>query len=112
MRQKIGGCLGVMAAISMMAAQICPAAAFTLASPVGEKVLSPQIDKVWWCRWRCGPGWGWRRPWGYWGPGPIIGGLAAGAVVGTAVGAAVAAPGPCWRRVIGPGGGVRWVRVC
>ena len=112
MRQKTGRCLGAIAAISMAAAQVGPATAFTLSSPAGAKALSPQIEKVWWCRWgRCGPGWGWRPGWGYWGPGAVIGGLAAGAVVGAAV-AAAPGPGPCWRSWVGPYGGVHWVRVC
>jgi hypothetical protein len=107
-KQKTGRCLGALAAISMVAAQISPAAAFTLSSPTDAKALSPQIEKVWWCRWgRCGPGWGWRPGWG-WGPGAVAGGLVAGAVVGSAV----AAPGPCWRSWVGPYGGVHWYRVC
>jgi hypothetical protein len=109
MQRKIGKCLGAIVAIYMMAAQISPATAFTLLAPTGAKFLFPRIEKVWWCRWGCGPSWGWRRTgWGYWGPGAFVGGLAAGAVVG----AAVAAPGPCWRRWIGPYGGVHWARVC
>jgi hypothetical protein len=113
MKSKTGTFLGAIAAISMTAAQMSPAAAFTLPSPAGvEKAVSPQVEKVWWCRWGCGPGWGWRYGrWGYWGPGAVAAGVAAGAVVG----AAVAAPyyyGGCWRRVIGPYGYVHWVRVC
>ena len=72
-------------------------------------VDQPKVQSVWWCRWGCGPGWGY-RPWGW-------GGFAAGAVVGGAVvGAAAAAPyyygGPCWQRWVGPYGGVHWRRVC
>jgi hypothetical protein len=113
-KQRNGRYLGALAAISMAAAQITPATAFTLSSPTGAKALSPQIEKVWWCRWgRCGPGWSWRPGWGYWGPSPFVTGLAAGSVVGAAVAApVVAAPGPCWRRWIGPYGGVHWARVC
>jgi hypothetical protein len=121
-RQKASRCLGAIAAVSMLTAQIVPATAFTLSSPAGAKVASTQTEKVWWCRWGCGPGWGWRRPgWGYWGPGAVVGGLAAGAVVGAAVAGAapvyapvapVYGPGPCWRRWIGPYGGVHWARVC
>ena len=45
-----------------------------------------------WCRWHyCG---GYYRQWGWWGPGAILGGLAAGAIVGSAVAAHNAA---CWR---------------
>ncbi|HME85470.1 MAG TPA: hypothetical protein VKG91_13195 [Roseiarcus sp.] len=116
MRSKTGALTGAIAAIAMVAAQIGPATALTLPSPAGvEKAASPQVEKVWWCRWGCGPGWGWRGGrWGYWGAGAVAAGVAAGAVVG----AAAAAPyygysyGGCWRRVVGPYGGVHWARVC
>jgi hypothetical protein len=110
MKSKTGTFLGAIAAISMMAAQISPAAAFTLPSPAGiEKAVSPQVEKVWWCRWGCG--WGWHRGgWG-WGVGAVAAGVAAGALVGAAV-ATPAYPYGCWRRVIGPYGGIHWVRVC
>ena len=115
MKHKTGAFSGAIAAIAMMAAQISPATALTLYSPAGaEKAVSPQVEKVWWCRWGCGPGWGWRGGrWGYWGAPAVVGALAAGAVVG----AAATAPyygyyGGCWRRVIGPYGGIHWVRVC
>jgi hypothetical protein len=116
MRSKTGALSGAIAAIAMIAAQIGPATALTLPSPGGvEKAVSPQVEKVWWCRWGCGPGWGWRGGrWGYWGAGAVAAGVAAGAVVG----AAAAAPyyggyyGGCWRRVVGPYGGVHWARVC
>jgi hypothetical protein len=111
MRQKTGAVSGAIAAIAMIAAQISPAAALTLPSPAGlEKAVTPQVEKVWWCRWGCG-GWGWRGPgWG-WGAGAVAAGVAAGAVVGAA---AASAPyyGGCWRRVVGPYGGVHWARVC
>ncbi len=111
MRSKTGAFSGAIAAIAMIVAQIGPATALTLPSPVGvEKAVSPQVEKVW-CRWGCGPGSGWRGGrWGYWGAGAVAAGVAAGAVVG----AATAAPyyGSCWRRVIGPYGGVHWARVC
>ncbi len=102
------------AAIAMIAAQIAPATAFTLPSPAGvEKAVSPQLEKVWWCRWGCGPGWGWRGGyWGYWGAPAVVAGVAAGAVVGAAVAAPYAYPYGCWRRVIGPYGGVHWARAC
>jgi hypothetical protein len=108
-KHQTGTFLSAIAAISMMAAQISPAAAFTLSSAaVGEKAFSPQIEKVWGCRWGCGGGWGWRGGhWGFWGPA-----VAAGVVTGAVVGAAVATPYPCWRRVVGPYGGVHWARVC
>src|SRR6516162_5212586 len=101
MKSRTGTFLSAIAAISMVAAQVSPAAAFTLPSPAGvEKAVSPQVEKVWWCRWGCG-GWGWRRGgWG-WGAGALAAGVAAGALVGAAV-AAPAYPYACWRRVIGP----------
>jgi hypothetical protein len=59
------------------------------------------------------------RPWGWWGPGPFVGGLVAGAVVGSALAAPYYYPygyygpspyGPCaWRTVWN---GYRWVRAC
>jgi hypothetical protein len=113
MKHKTGALSGAIAAIAMMAAQISPATALTIYSPAGaEKAASPQVEKVWWCRWRCGPGWGWRGGhWGYWGAGAVAAGVVAGAAVGAA---AASAPyyGGCWRRVVGPYGGVSWVRVC
>ena len=63
-----------------------PASALTLSAPSLEQPLaSLQIDNVQWrgCGWgRCG---GWRHHgWG-WGPGAVIGGLAAGALLGSAI---------------------------
>ena len=69
--------------------------------------------------------WRWHGGWG-WGPGPFIGGLAAGALIGGALAAPYAYPypygyyagyyapppyaGPCvWRRVWN---GYGWVRAC
>ncbi len=108
MMQKTARCLGAIAAIAVLTADMSPASAFTVLSPGGvENAVSPQVEKVW-CRWGCG--WGWRRPgWG-WGAGAVAAGVATGAIVG----AAIAAPAyrGCWRRVIGPYGGVHWARVC
>ncbi len=111
MTRTIGRQLAAIALLATMTVQISPATAFTLSSSVGgEKILSPQIEKVW-CRWGCGGGWGWRGGrWGFWGPGAVVGGLAAGAIVGAAV--AGSGPGPCWRRVVGPYGGVHWRNFC
>src|SRR5271165_6585716 len=97
MRSKTGALSGAIAAIAMIAAQIGPATAFTLPSPAGvEKAVSPQVEKVWWCRWGCGPGWGWRGgSWGYWGAPAVVGradNRAADDGGGAIVGAAVAAP--------------------
>jgi hypothetical protein len=112
LKHKSGALIGAIAAISMLAAQIGPVAAFTLPSPAGvEKAVSPQVEKVWWCRWGCGRGWGWRGGrWGFWGPAAVGGAVVAGAAVGAAV--ASPAPYPCWRRVVGPYGGIHWARVC
>jgi hypothetical protein len=115
---------------SMLAVSLSPASALTLSSTsINQSVASPQIEKVWYCRWNCGgyrPGWGYRAGYGWqagwrgpgwqgpgWGGVPL-GAVAAGALVGAAVAPVYAAPygGPCWRRAIGPYGGVRWVRVC
>ncbi len=107
MRSKIGALSGAIAAIAMIAAQIGPATALTLPSPAGvDKAVSPQVEKVWWCRWGCGHGWGWRHGgWGYWGPGAVVGALAAGAVLGAAAAPYYGYPNGCWRRVIGSYGG-------
>lgn len=113
-RQKTGAFSGAIAAIAMMAAQINPATALTLYSPAGaEKAVSSQVEKVLWCRWGCGRGWGWRGgSWGYWGAEAVVGALAAGAVVGAAAAPYYSYPYGCWRRAIGPYGGATWVRVC
>jgi len=88
---------------SMLALSLSPAS-------LQQPVVSAQIDKVWWRH----------RGWG-WGPGAIIGGLAAGALVGGYYGGYYGpgyygyGPGyydPCWRRVGGPWGGWHWARVC
>jgi hypothetical protein len=107
-----------LAGASMLAVSLSPASALTLSSTSLNAVASPQVEKVWWrgCGWGCGGGgWGW-------GPGAVIGGLAAGAIVGGALAAPYyggpgyyGAPGyygPCWRRWVGPYGGVQWRRVC
>jgi hypothetical protein len=60
------------AGAATLALSMGPASAFTLAGPSLEQPLaSSPIDKVYWRH----------RGWG-WGPGAIIGGLAAGALVG------------------------------
>jgi hypothetical protein len=111
MRQRIGSFSCAVAAIAMMAAQIEPATALTLYSPAGvEKAVSPQVEKVWWCRWGCRHGWGWRGA--GWGAGAVVGALAAGAIVGAAAAPYYGYPYGCLRRAIGPYGGVYWVRVC
>jgi hypothetical protein len=117
--------VAVAAATMMLAVSLTPASALTLSAPsLAPTVATSHIEKVWWCRWNCGPGWGWRGGrWGYWGPAAVVAGVAAGAVVGAAIAApppyygpayypAPAYGGPCWRRVIGPYGGVSWQRVC
>jgi hypothetical protein len=93
-QRRTGAIVGAIAAISMMAVQISPTSAFTLSSTKGgEKILSPQIEKVW-CSFRCGPGWGWRGGhWGFWGPAAVVGAVAAGAVVGAAVAGRPCGPG-------------------
>ena len=113
MRQRIGAFSSAAAAIAMMAAQINPATALTLYSPAGvEKAVPPQVEKVWWCRWGCGHGWGWRSGrWGYWAAGAVVGALAAGAIIGAAAAPYYGYPYGCWRRAIGPYGAY-WVRVC
>jgi hypothetical protein len=97
---------------AMLSLSFAPASAFTLASPGAERAATaPQVDKVWW---------GYRGGrWGWWGPGAVVGGLAAGAIVGSAIAARPYyygpgpgyAYGPCWRWVGGPWG-PHWARVC
>jgi hypothetical protein len=119
------------AGVSMLATSLSPASAL----PIGDSSLgqsfaaSSEVQDVWYCRWNCGgwhPGWGYRAGWGWqpgwrgpgwqgpgWGPGAVVGGVLAGAVVGAAVaGPPVVYGGPCWRRWVGPYGGVHWRRVC
>ena len=98
---------------AMLALSLSPASAMTI--PASGAVMDQagahaQIDKVWWRH----HGWGW-------GPGAVIGGLAAGALLG---GAYAYNYGPyygygpgyygydsCMRRVWGPYG-PHWVDVC
>lgn len=102
---------------AMLTLSLSPASALTISGPpLGQSIASAQIDKVWW------------RRWGWWGPGAVLGGLAAGALVGGYYGGyygpgyygpAYYGPGyygpgyygQCWRRVAGPYGW-RWARVC
>jgi hypothetical protein len=127
-RSVFGRSLAAIASAATIAASLSSASAMTLASPLAQQSLVPsQVENVWYCRWNCGgwhPGWGYRPGYGWvagwrgpgwqgpgWGPVAVVGGLA----VGAAVGAAVVAPvygGPCWRRWIGPYGGVHWRRIC
>jgi hypothetical protein len=99
--------------VAMLALSLSPATALTLSGPpLGQSVASAQIDKVWW-----------RRGWG-WGPGAVLGGLAAGAIVGSAIAARPGYYGPgyygpgyygpdsCWRRAADPYGRWYWTRVC
>lgn len=61
----------VLAGAAILALTTSAASAFTLAAPSPQKpALSAQVDQV---RWR--HGWGW-------GPGAVVGGLAAGALLG------------------------------
>ena len=109
-RRLVHSAIAGLVGAAMLALPLSSASAFTLSSPSpGATAGASQIDKVWWRG-----GWGWRGGrWGWWGPGAVIGGLAAGAVVGSAL----AAPrpyygyGPCWRWVAGPSGPY-WARVC
>jgi hypothetical protein len=108
-RSLASSTVAVLAGASMMALSMSPTSAFTLSTPtLNQADASSQISKVWW---------GWRGGrWGWWGPGAVIGGLAAGAIVGSAIAAPpYYGPGPyyggCWRRVWGQWGW-RWVRVC
>ena len=122
--------LATIMGFAMLAGSLSSGSAMTLATPTAVgAAASSQIEKVWYCRWNCGgwhPGWGYRAGYGWvpgwrgygwqgpgWGPAAVVGGVAAGAIVG----AAVAPPpvyygGPCWRRWVGPNGGVHWRRVC
>ena len=98
-------------AAAMLLGTVAETSAFPIsAPPQGQSIGGVNIEKVFWCRWRCGPGWGWRGGrWGYWGPGPLVAG---GVVAGAVITGAYAGPGPCWRRVYGPRLGWHWQRVC
>ena len=99
MSMRSSAVVAVIAGGAMLALSFSPASAFTLSGPSLEQpVAASQVDKVWYrgCGWgRCGYGWG---------PGAVIGGLAAGAIVG-----AMMAPsyyggyygGHCWRGYYG-----------
>jgi hypothetical protein len=77
--------LAALVGVAFCAAPMEQASAFTLNAPsLASPTAAGQIDKV---QWRHGGGWrggGWRGGgWrGGWGPGAILGGLAAGALVG------------------------------
>jgi hypothetical protein len=97
---------------AMLTLPLDQASAFTL-SASHQSFASAPVEKTWWRG-----GWGWRGGrWGWWGPGAVIGGLAAGAIVGSALAAPYYGyPGPygyggCWRRVWGYYGW-QWARVC
>jgi hypothetical protein len=63
---------GAVAGASMLALSVGPASAFSLSGPsLKQSVVASQVDNAWWRR----------RGWG-WGPGAVLGGLAAGALVG------------------------------
>jgi hypothetical protein len=101
-----------LAGCAMLALSLSPASAMTIPAPgaVMDKAGHADIDKVWWRH----------RGWG-WGPGAIIGGLAAGALLGGAYayGNGYYGYGPgyygyddgCMRRVWGYYG-PHWVNVC
>lgn len=107
------------AGCAMLALSLSPAWALSIPGPSIDKAgVSAQTEKVYW-RHRWGGGWGW-------GPGAVLGGLAAGALIGGAYaygpgyygyGPGYYGPGyygdygPCWRRVGGPYGW-HWARVC
>ena len=66
-------------------------------SAVIKSATYPQVEQA---AWRGGWRPGWRRGWGWWGPGAILGGLAAGALVG-----GYYAYGPGYYGYYGPGYG-------
>lgn len=90
--------VGAIAGASMLALSLGPASAFTLSGPtLKQSIASAQIDNVWWRR----------RGWG-WGPGAVLGGLAAGALVGGYYGGYYGRPyyyGPGYYGYYGPGYG-------
>src|SRR5213592_1821134 len=120
--QNVKNGLAAITGIAVLVASLNSGSAMTLSSPTALRSdVSSQVEKIWYCRWNCG----WRGP--GWGAPAVVGGLAAGAIVGAAIASApvYAAPAPvyvapapvyygdpCWRRWIGPYGGVHWRRVC
>lgn len=116
MRSLIRRFSAALTGVSMLATSLNAASALTIGDAAFEhSVASPQVQDVWYCRWNCGgwhpgwgyrPGWGWQAGWrgpGWQGPGWGV------AVVGVPP---VVHGGPCWRRWIGPNGGVHWTQVC
>lgn len=96
--------VSTLASVAMLVVSLSPASALTLVAPSLEQPFaSSQIEKVWWCRWGCGRGWG---------PAAVVGGVVAGTVVGAAVAGSAAYARPCWRRWIDPYGRMYWRRVC
>jgi hypothetical protein len=98
MSKLVSTAVAAIAGSAMLALSFGPASAFTLSGGMSEQpVASSQIEKVWWrgCGWgHCGYGWG---------PGAVIGGLAAGAIIGGALAAPYYDPGyrHCWRGYYG-----------
>lgn len=97
--------LAAITGVAMLAGSLSSGSAMTVATPTALRPdASSQIEKVWYCRWNCG---GWHSGWGYrasygWTPGWRGYGWRAPVYYGN----------PCWRRWIGPYGGVHWRRVC
>ena len=116
---------GALISLVLIGDSVTPGFAFVPFSPSPTERFAPaQIEEVQWCRWGCGPGWG------FWGPAAVAGGIVAGTIAGAA--AVAAAPGyyagpspayyygpgpyygprPCLRRWIDPYGRPHWRRVC
>jgi hypothetical protein len=105
-----------LAGCAMLGLSLSPASALTIPAPgalIDKAGASTQVDNVRWRRWG-------------WGPGAVLGGLAAGALLGSYYYAPRYSYGPgyyegpddyygagdyCWRRVAGPYGW-HWAQVC
>jgi hypothetical protein len=106
-------CLAALCGVSALTMSLSPASAFLASGPALHGAMASPTTPVQYRRWG-------------WGPGALIGGLAAGAIIGSAIAAPryyepayddaprFYAPdyNSCWRREIDPWGREFWERAC
>jgi hypothetical protein len=97
LRSLLGYSTAALSGVAMLAASFGPASAFTLSGPSLNRQSTTSVENVFWR----GGGWrggGWRGGGWRWGPGVVVGGLAAGALVGGYYGGYYGPGyGNCWR---------------